>query len=102
MLNNELVKPVFAQPKNENERNLNAKYVRVNWLEDCLLTGVISPLDFVNVIKERVFTLVLIDYLTEKMKKMDFFFCLPTEEEQREFPNMQTIFKKYDLAYLET
>lgn len=94
LINNEVVKPIFPLPKLENERNINAKYVKLDWLEDSLLTGIISPLDFVNHLKQRVFTLMQLDYLSENMKQIGFFFPLTTEEEIKGLPNLHANFKK--------
>ncbi len=43
------------------------------------MTGLISPLEFINAIKDRVFSLMLVGYLSENIKKIGFFFPLLTE-----------------------
>jgi hypothetical protein len=97
-----VTKPVFSHPQNESERNINAKYIKVDWLEDSFLTGVISPMDLINTIKERVFSLMLLAYISENIKKLGFFFPLTSEEEEDQGPiSLQTVLKKYLLSYLE-
>jgi hypothetical protein len=63
------------------ERNINAKYVRLDWIDNLLLTGIVSPEGLFELIKERVFCLKLTNYIAENMKKMLFFFPLNTEHE---------------------
>jgi hypothetical protein len=102
LFNDEVTKPVFSHPQNESERNINAKYIKVDWLEDSFLTGVISPMDLINTIKERVFSLMLLAYISENIKKLGFFFPLTSEEEEDQGPiSLQTVLKKYLLSYLE-
>lgn len=83
LINNEQVKPVFAHPKNESQRNMNAKFVRVNWLEGSLLTGILTPSNLVSTIKQRLFSLMLIDHIKDSIKKIGFFFPLTSEQERQ-------------------
>lgn len=94
LINSEVAKPVFSHPKNEKERNINAKYVRVDWLEDVLLTNLLKPLDFINKIKERIFSLSLVNFIKCNMKKVNYFFYLATEEEKNGQTGLPSQLKK--------
>ena len=94
LVNNEVAKPIFTAPKCENERNINAKYIRLDWLEDSLLTGVLSPLEFISAIKERVFALSLVSFISENFKKLSFYFPLATAEETQSNLVIPLNFKK--------
>jgi hypothetical protein len=45
------------------------------------MTGITHPADIIYLIKERVFSLLLINYIKENMKKINFFFPVANTEE---------------------
>lgn len=51
LVNNEEIRPIFPVPQNEMERNINAKYVRVEWIENLLVSGIITPEGLFELIK---------------------------------------------------
>lgn len=52
-------------------------------------------MDLINIIKERVFSLMLLAYISENIKKLGFFFPLTSEEEEDQGPiSLQAVLKK--------
>ena len=80
LLGDEIIHPVFLHPKNESERNINAKYISARWIQESLLNGIINPDDFINSIRLRVFSLQLINYIKDNIRKVNFFTEIVTEE----------------------
>ena len=71
-INNETVKSVFEHAENEKERNINNKFVGVEWVEPILSSSADASF-FFGILRERMFSLHLIKYLADNMKKIPFF-----------------------------
>ena len=67
----------FSNPTSEGQRNLNAKYVYADWLSQLTDPFLLTPQDFINHLRSRIFTLQLISYLRDNSKKLNYFFPLP-------------------------
>lgn len=98
LINDEQVKPIVSDTGSEQEISINnADLVRLGWLENMLIKGLVSPQVLIELIKERVFCLQLSNFLCKSMAELDFFFPLVTDGEYSIPPNL----KRYSYSYLD-
>lgn len=77
----ERVKEVFPEATTEFQRNINNKYMRVDWVEGALANGIVNAPNFIAIVRERVFCLQLVKHLLENFRRMSFYFPLALAHE---------------------
>lgn len=53
----------------------------LDWLEEVLCSSIGEGSNFIDIIRERVFSLNLTKFIFENLKKMPFFFQIPSAKE---------------------